>query len=193
MAPVAPPAATAPRLPGFRIDRSLPVGRHPLLAVFPGLDRLPTAHRQAPSSGARKKLYGSTFVEIVEQDLWMYVAPRAPLRTLRSRRFRPVLAPDVDCIVVGAAHLRESPELIVFLDIFHELCHLQQRNAGEELFDRPESYVRRPTELAAYKFVIEEARRLRVTDAVLRDYLRVEWISDEEFLELLGAMEVAPA
>ena len=32
-----------PSPPGFRVDRELPVGRHPLLAVFPGLDRLSPA------------------------------------------------------------------------------------------------------------------------------------------------------
>ncbi|MHB8352642.1 MAG: hypothetical protein ACYDFT_08175, partial [Thermoplasmata archaeon] len=122
-----------------------------------------------------------------------YVAPRRRLTTLRRSRFDPVVSPDADVIVVGEKHFRQSPRLILFLDIFHELCHLAQRDRGLELFDRPESYVRRPTELEAYRFVVEEARRLRVEDAVLREYLMVEWISPEEFAELLGAMGVSSA
>ncbi|MGI0151249.1 MAG: hypothetical protein ACREC5_04865 [Thermoplasmata archaeon] len=178
---------------GFHLCRELPVGRHPLLKVFPGLDRMATARRMEPESKERQHRFRTTQVELVAQDLWMYVAPRQRLRTMRSRRFRPVLSPDVDCIVVGAEHLRTSPALTLYLDIFHELCHLRQRDRGEELFDRPESYVRRPTEIEAYRFVVEEARRLRISDAYLREYLRVEWITPEEFTELLAAMGVAAA
>jgi hypothetical protein len=175
---------------GFAVRRDAPLGRHPLLDVFPGLDKLPTARRQEPDREARARLFGSTLVEIDPGDLWMYVAPWKKLRTIRRRRFRPVLAPQVDCIVVGESHLRESPPLTLFLDIYHELCHVQQRHRGEELFDRPEDYVRRPTELEAYRFVIAEARRLRVEEDYLRDYLRVEWIDEDDFCELLDAMGV---
>ncbi|HEV2316852.1 MAG TPA: hypothetical protein VGV89_04675 [Thermoplasmata archaeon] len=187
------PAAEREVPPGFQLRRDAALGRHPLLEVFPGLDRLATARRQEPDAQARSKLFHETFVEIDPGDLWMYVAPWKKLRTIRRRRFEPVIAPQVDCIVIGEGHLRESPELTLFLDIYHELCHIQQRHRGEELFDRPEAYVRRPTELQAYKFVIEEARRLRVADAVLREYLRVEWIDDSDFGELLDAMGVARA
>ncbi len=193
------PRATGPeRLPtpaptGFRVERTTPLGRHPLLRVFPGLGALATARRQASSAADRAKLYGTTEVELVDEDLWMYVAPRTKLKSIRRRRFDPVVSPQANCIVVGESHLRTSEELVLFMDIFHELCHIQQRERGEELFDRPESYVRRPTELEAYRFVVAEARRLRVDDAFLREYLRVEWITDEEFAELLGAMGVPPA
>ncbi len=173
--------------------RQTALGRHPLLEVFPGLDKLPTARRQEPSRAGREKLYGTTRIELVPQDLWMYVAPRAKLKGIRRGRFDPVVSPDEDCIVVGESHLRTSEPIVLFMDIFHELCHIQQRDRGEELFDRPESYVRRPTELEAYRFVVEEARRLKANDEFLRDYLRVEWISEEDHLELLRAMGVPPS
>jgi hypothetical protein len=175
---------------GFRVLRETPRGRHPLLAVFPGLDALATAERQEPNPMARAKLFAETFVEIVGDDIWMYVAPWQNPKTIRRRNFELVLAPQSDCIVIGDGHLRTSPALTLFLDIYHELCHVQQRHRGEELFDRPESYVRRPTELEAYRFVVEEARRMKVEDGFLREYLRVEWISEEDFSELLGAMGV---
>ncbi|MCI4334932.1 MAG: hypothetical protein L3K04_04830 [Thermoplasmata archaeon] len=168
---------------GFRVDRSVAVGRHPLLEVFPGLDLLATARRQEPAASGRRRLYQTTTVEVVEEDLWMYVAPWT-MPAGAPRRWRPVVSPEVDCIVLGASHLRESEELILYLDIFHELCHIQQRRAGRRLFDRRTSYVRRSTEIEAYRFVIDEARDLGVPDATLREYLRVEWITDKEHAEL---------
>jgi hypothetical protein len=177
---------------GFQVDRKIPIGRHRLLEVFPGLDRLKTATRQEPTAAGRKALYESTCIELVAEDLWMYVAPSKMPRGA-PRRWRPVVASDVDCIVVGESHLRESPALTLFLDIFHELCHIQQRRAGRSLFDRRTSYVRRSTELEAYRFVIDEARGLGVSDSTLREYLRVEWINEAELAELYAAMDVPGA
>lgn len=173
---------------GFRIDRDLPVGRHPLLAAFPGLDRLPTAGRQEPDPAKRERLFDETCVEVVADDVWMYVAPSELPKGAR-REWKPVVSVS-DCIVIGESHLRESPELVLFMDIFHELCHIRQRHDGRELWDQNYSYVTRPTEVEAYQFVVEEARRLGASDAVLRDYLKVEWIDEKEFLQLLETMGV---
>jgi hypothetical protein len=178
--------------PKFRVDRAVPLGRHPLLAVFPGLDRLSTARRQEPDSQRRRKLFEDTCVEIVGTEDWMYVSPRKAPRG-SERGWRPVVAGETDCIVIGEQHLRTSSELILFLDIFHELCHIRQRWDGRELWDRRYSYGRRPTEVEAYRFVVEEARRLGVGDETLRDYLRVEWIDDDDFGHLLDAVGVPRA
>ncbi len=181
--------STAP--PGFRVTRDLPVGRHPLLAAFPGLEKLGTAKRFIPQSGRRSKLLDETCVEIVAQDVWMYVAPWDVPKSIRARGWRPVVSPGSDCIVIGEKHLRTSPELMLFMDIFHELCHVRQRQDGAELFRGDVSYVHRTTEIDAYRFVIEEARRLGASDVFLRDYLHVEWIDDSEFHELLRTLGVA--
>jgi hypothetical protein len=176
----------------FRISRDLPVGRHPLLAAFPGLDRLETAKRLEPDPKVREALFDETCVEVVADDIWMYVAPW-DIPQNRRGRWKPVLSPGSDCIVIGREHLSDSPELVLFLDIFHELCHIRQRHAGAELFDDKFSYVRRPTEVEAYRFVVEEGHRLGVEDGVLREYLKVEWISEAELLELLTAVGVPSA
>ncbi len=125
----------------------------------------------------------------------MYVAPRELPKIPSSvrRRWQPVLSPDQDCIVVGAGHLRESSELVLFMDIYHELCHLVQRRNGANLWEPGVGYTKRWTEVEAYRFVVDEGRSLGVTDAFLREYLRVEWITDEEHAELLAALGVAPA
>jgi hypothetical protein len=188
-----PPTFAVPDPPvGFTIDRKILSGRHPILKVFPGLDSLPTASHLQPESGKRKRLFAETQVELVDDDVWMYVSPWEIPPSARGR-WNPVVSPGTDCIVVGLGHLQESPAFTLFMDIFHELRHIQQRHAGAQLFGSGQSYVRRPTEVEAYRFVVEEARGLGVSDDFLRDYLRVEWIDDKEFLELLTAMGVPPA
>ncbi len=178
-----------PAPPGFRVARDLPPGRHPLLAVFPDLDRLPLGRRLEPDGPLRAKLFDDTCVEIVDDDLWMYVAPHELPSTARAR-WKPVVAPNSDCIVVGLAHLRESPALMLFMDIFHELCHVKQRQGGANLWPPGVSYVKRWTEVEAYRLVIDEARSLGAPDEFLREYLKVEWISAAEHRELLDELHV---
>ncbi len=175
----------------FRVDRELALGRHPILAGFPGLDKLAPARRLVADRAARARLFQETQIELVDQDLWMYVAPKEVPKTFR-RRWKPVVSPEADCIVVGANHLRESPLLTLFMDIYHELCHVLQRQGGAELWPPGMSYVERWTEIEAYRFVIEEARQLGVPDEFLREYLRVEWITDAEHRTLLDALKVSP-
>jgi hypothetical protein len=184
-----PPDESEPGPDGFRVNRELPVGRHPILDAFPRLDRLPPAARLVPDATARAALFEQTQIELVAEDVWMYVSPRTMPSGAR-RTWRPVVSPHADCIVVGEKHLRESPALMLFMDIYHELCHVLQRQGGADLWPPGVSYVQRWTEVEAYRFVVTEARRLGVSDVFLREYLRVEWISDEEHRELLTALGV---
>ena len=193
MTPARRKPSTEPAPPkGFRVDRNLPVGRHPLLAAFPGADQLDVAARLQPDPVARAKLFDETCVQIVDEDLWMYVAPWDIPPDARGE-WKPVLSPGSDCIVIGKSHLSDSPAIILFLDIFHELCHVIQRQEGANLWARGVSYVKRRTEVEAYRFVVGEARTLGVSDEFLREYLRVEWISEEEHRQLLETLKVAPA
>jgi len=173
----------------FRIARDLPLGRHPILTAFPGLDKLPPGRTIHADSKVRKHLFQTTEIELVAADMWMYVSPRELPKFVR-REWKPVVSPDTNCIVVGASHLHESPALTLYLDIYHELCHILQRDGGAELWEAGVSYVERWTEVEAYRFVIVEARRLKVSDAFLRDYLSVEWISPKEHRTLLTTLGV---
>jgi len=177
---------------GFLVTRDLKVGRHPILEAFPKLDQLAAARKLVPDAQRRARLFGETFVELVDQDMWMYVSPKE-LPTGFRREWRPVVSPECDCIVVGAGHLRESPLLMLYMDIYHELCHVLQRQEGANLWPPGLSYVQRWTEVEAYRFVVEEARKIGVSDAFLREYLRVEWISDTEHRELLAELKVPGA
>ncbi len=174
---------------GFRVDRALPLGRHPIGAAFPGIDALATAARLVPDAAARRSLFASVQIELVAEDLWMYVAP-FEIPPGARRGWRPVVSPAQDCVVIGEEHLRTSASLVLFLDIYHELCHLLQRRGGAELWPPGVSYVRRWTEVEAYRFVVHEARAMGVSDEFLREYLRVEWISRREHRELLTALHI---
>jgi len=182
------PAKAEPK--GFRVNRELPVGRHSILDAFPGLDRLPTAERLVPDTNSRRRLFDETALELVAQDLWMYVAPFEIPKGAR-REWRPIMSPGTDCIVVGESHLRSSPPLMLFMDIYHELCHVLQRKAGADLWPPGVSYVQRWTEVEAYRFVVNEARLVGVADAYLREYLRVEWITDDEHRRLLAELGIS--
>lgn len=175
---------------GFSIRRDLPVGRHALLEVFPGAGRCPIAAHVEPDPAQREALFRQTEVEIVTADLWMYVAPREVPPDAR-RGWKPVVSPDSDCIVAGQHHLVSSPTMTVYMDIYHELSHVRQRRDGANLWEPGVSYVKRWTELEAYRIVVEDARARGASDEFLRDYLEVEWISPAEHAELLKALGVA--
>ncbi len=176
---------------GFSVNRGLGKGRHSLLEAFPGIEKLPAFAAIATKDPRGPARLALTEVEVVEADIWMYVAPSDPdeIGSMRSREgWKPVFSGEKDVVVVGHDHIAESPEILLYLDILHELCHVTQRHRGMHLWAEGYSYVDRPTEIEAYQFVIEEARRLGATTPFLQEYLKVEWVSDEDYQRLLEKM-----
>jgi hypothetical protein len=181
----------APETPdGFEVVRDIGAGRFPLLDVFRGLERSP-AFREYPGTDAlRRKLARKTTTDISRRKgEWMYVAPHV-LPPDAPKQWRPIVTPD-DCIAVSGEHLRKSPAFVLYLDVLHELYHVVQRWNGRELWDEAYEYVDRPTEVEAYRFAVDEARRLGATDAFLRDYLKVVWTSPAEHRRLLKNVGVS--
>ena len=93
-------------------------------------------------------------------------------------------------IMISANYLNEGDIIDIYLDIIHELVHVRQFMEGKELFDRNFSYVGRPTEVEAFRYAVEEARNLRLDDERIYDYLKTEWISDEDLRQLAEALHV---
>jgi hypothetical protein len=87
-------------------------------------------------------------------------------------------------LIVSAFYLREGETISKYLDVIHELVHVRQFMEGKPLFDENYEYHNRPTELEAYKLAIAEGRRLGMSDKELFDYLKVDWMSDEEVRKL---------
>jgi hypothetical protein len=94
-------------------------------------------------------------------------------------------------LLVSTLYLRDGDIIDIYLDIIHELVHVRQKLLeGKELFDDRFSYVERPTELEAYRFAVEEAKRLGLSDERILRYLKTEWMSNSELKRLAKAMNV---
>jgi hypothetical protein len=93
-------------------------------------------------------------------------------------------------LVISARYLKTGNKVDIYLDIIHELCHVKQFMEGKDLFDPQYSYVKRPTEIEAYLYTIQEARRLGLSDERICEYLKTEWMSDRDLKFLAKAVNV---
>jgi hypothetical protein len=87
-------------------------------------------------------------------------------------------------LLVNARYLKNGDKTEIYLDIIHELCHVKQFMNGKELFDPRYDYVDRPTEIEAYRYAVQEARRLGLSDEQICIYLKTDWISKEDLKKL---------
>ena len=93
-------------------------------------------------------------------------------------------------LMVNPRYLNSGDRLDIYLDLIHELVHIRQQMEGAELFDANYGYVDRPTEIEAYRYTVEEARRLGKSEERICDYLKTEWMSDDDFRQLAKALNV---
>jgi hypothetical protein len=154
------------------INRKLGEGLYPITDVFHRLDELGPLHGVYGDKNSLASVLTQTKVRIVDQELYMYVD-------------------DEDgCIVVGKNHLANSDDRTLYLDIIHELVHVKQLMDGRDLYDERYSYVDRETEIEAYQVVVEEGRRLGMTNEEILDYLTVEWVSEDGLKRLAERLGV---
>ena len=93
-------------------------------------------------------------------------------------------------LLVSALYLKDGDIVDIYLDIIHELVHVRQFMEGKKLFDDRFSYTERPTEVEAYRFAVEEARRLGLDDKRICEYLKTEWMSNADLKRLTKSMNV---
>jgi hypothetical protein len=93
-------------------------------------------------------------------------------------------------LLVNARYLKNGDKTEIYLDIIHELCHVKQFMDGKELFDPRFDYVDRPTEVEAYRYAVQEARRLGLSDEQICTYLKTEWMNQEDLKKLARYVEV---
>ncbi len=96
--------------------------------------------------------------------------------------------PDEGCVKISEEYLRNAEEISLYLDLIHEVVHMRQLSQGKELFDKTYTYDQRPTELEAYRVTLNEARRLGCSDEFLREYLRVPWITEEQYRAMMASL-----
>ena len=93
-------------------------------------------------------------------------------------------------LIVSAYYLKNGSERDIYLDIIHELVHVKQCMQGQKLFDNHYDYVDRPTEIEAYCHAVKEARRLGMTEKQIYNYLRTEWMRENDLQRLAKAVGV---
>jgi hypothetical protein len=94
-------------------------------------------------------------------------------------------------LVISKGYLNNGDRTDIYLDLIHELCHVKQFMEGKELFDPRYDYVERPTEIEAYRYAVQEARRLGLSDERIKCYLWTEWMSENDFKRLAKSVNVS--
>lgn len=155
------------------IERDVPVDLRPFTDYFRGFEKV----------AAVKSVFGKQTKDV--------------LRNLKveffSSKFGYMSVSDVDGhILMSAHHLKNSEEKILYLDIIHELFHVKQFMEGKKLFQDEFEYVDSPIEVPAYRFTVEEARRIGMEKEEISEYLKVEWVDAKQhkrLLKTLGLLE----
>lgn len=83
-------------------------------------------------------------------------------------------------LVISKNYLNTGCKTDIYLDLIHELCHVKQFSEGKELFDPQYEYVDRPTEIEAYRYTVEEAKRIGLSKRQILVYLKTEWMTPED-------------
>ena len=93
-------------------------------------------------------------------------------------------------LMVNKRYLSTGNKQDIYLDIIHELCHVKQHMEGRDLFDPLYDYVDRPTEIEAYRYAVQEAKRLGLSAMEIRVYLKTEMMSYAVLDKLIRNMGV---
>ncbi len=94
-------------------------------------------------------------------------------------------------LVISKSYLNTGDKTEIYLDLIHELYHVKQFMEGKELFDPRYDYVDRPTEIEAYRYAVQEARRLGLSEERIRCYLWTEWMDEDDFKRLAKSVKVS--
>ncbi len=93
-------------------------------------------------------------------------------------------------LIVNKRYLNTGDKIDIYLDVVHELYHVKQWMEGKELFDQNYDYVDRPTEIEAYRYTVQEAKRIGLNNQRIRQYLQTEWISNQDLEKLIKNMNI---
>jgi hypothetical protein len=153
-----------------KIARNVPVSTYPFTDYFKGFEKVEAVRR---IFGERTE---NVLANLKVEFAW-------------TRGYMGVNDEDGH-LLISARYLKEGDMIDIYLDIIHELVHVRQFMEGKELFDDNFSYTERPTEVEAYRYAVEEARKLGLSDQKICEYLKTEWMSDEDLKRLAKALNV---
>jgi len=153
-----------------KILRNAKVTTYPFTDYFKGFEKVE----------AVKRVFGEKTEEVLDNLRVEFIGTRGYMGVS-----------DVDGhLIVNAHYLSKGDIVDIYLDIIHELVHVKQFMDGRELFDSYYRYIERPTEVEAYRIAVAEARRLGLSEQRICQYLRTEWMSDEDFKKLTEILNV---
>ncbi len=156
------------------IERSAQITLHPFTEYFKGFERVE----------AIKALFGEQTERVLENLKVEFF----------SSKFGYMSVSDEDGhLLISAHHLKNADLKVVYLDIVHELCHVKQFMDGRQLFNSEFEYVDSPIEIEAYKITVEEAKRIGLSRDEILEYLRIEWINEEQHKRLVESVGLATA
>ncbi len=156
------------------IERSAQITLHPFTEYFKGFERVE----------AIKALFGEQTERVLENLKVEFF----------SSKFGYMSVSDEDGhLLISVHHLKNADLKVVYLDIVHELCHVKQFMDGRQLFNSEFEYVDSPIEIEAYKITVEEAKRIGLSRDEILEYLRIEWINEEQHKRLVESVGLATA
>ena len=157
---------------GVEIRRDAEIKLLPFTDYFVGFEKL----------AAVKSLFGAKTAKVL-RDLKV---------EFFSLRFAYMSVSDEDGhLLISTNHLKNADLRILYLDVIHELFHVKQFMEGKNLFQSEFEYVDSPIEVPAYKFTIEEARRIGMNTNEIVDYLKVEWVTEEQHARLVKTLALS--
>jgi hypothetical protein len=160
-------------LPDVQIPESVPIAMQEFIRYFKGFEEV----------SAVKEIFGEATAQVLS-DLKV---------EFFSSKFGYMGVSDEDGhLIVSAYYLKNGDPVSKYLDVLHELVHVKQYREGKALFDESFEYHDRPTELEAYAHAVREARRLGMSDPEIFDYLKVDWMNDDEVRKLARNIGVQP-
>ena len=163
-------ASNSPRL-NVKILRDAKVQEYPFADYFKGFEDVE----------AVKRIFGKETVDVLNTLVVEFNS---------LRRGYMGVSDTSGHLLINTWYLKNGDLLDIYLDVIHELVHVKQFMEGRDLFDCSYDYVDRPTEIEAYRYAVEEARRLGLSDKRICEYLRTEWVCDRDFKRLIDSVNV---
>jgi len=160
-------------LPDVQIPEIVPIAMQMFTQYFKGFEKV----------AAVKEIFGDDTIRVLSELKVEFF----------SSKFGYMGVSDEDGhLIVSAYYLKNGEPVSKYLDVIHELVHVKQYREGKALFDEAFEYHDRPTELEAYKLAVSEARRLGLSDPEIFEYLRVDWMDENEVRKLARNIGVKP-
>ena len=153
-----------------KIARKVPVSTYMFNRYFKGFEKIETV----------KKIFGEKTEEVLNNIKVEFAG---------FRGYMGVSHIDGH-LLVSAVYLKDGDIVDIYLDIIHELVHVKQFMEGKELFDNTFRYTDRPSEIEAYRVTVDEARKLGLSDERICEYLKTEWMSDDDLTRLAKTLNV---